>query len=297
MNKVWLAQFMQQHQLPDAFEKTAEQFYWPLAKRLAKQALSHGEPLFVGINGCQGSGKSTLTAFLCAALNDALDAPAVGMSIDDFYLTRAERGTLSRQVHPLLMTRGVPGTHDTGLLNEVITALQIGQVPVLIPQFKKELDDRASPDCWQQVDQRMRVIILEGWCVGTPAQSEAELVEPVNRLEATEDSDALWRRYVNQQLADNYQPLFQRLNTLIMLRAPSFATVHQWRSEQEEKLRNRLSPEQAHRLMSSAELERFISHYQRLTQVSIDLLPAQADTCFYLAADRSIERLQTEGTP
>lgn len=297
MNKVWLTQFMQQHDLPAAFEQTAERFYWPLAKRLAKQALNHSEPLFVGINGCQGSGKSTLTAFLCAALNDALDAPAVGMSIDDFYLTRAERHRLSQQIHPLLMTRGVPGTHDTGLLNEVITALQIGQTPVLIPQFKKELDDRASPDCWQQIDQRMRVIILEGWCVGTPAQQTEALHEPVNSLEAEEDHNGRWRHYVNQQLADNYQPLFQRIDTLIMLRAPSFTTVQQWRTEQEEKLRKKLSAQQALRLMSATQIERFIAHYQRLTEYSIEQLPRQADTCFYLQQDRTIEKVNHKEKP
>ena len=38
------------------------------------------------------------------------------VSIDDFYKTRKDRKLLSKNKHSLLMTRGVPGTHDIDLM-------------------------------------------------------------------------------------------------------------------------------------------------------------------------------------
>ena len=38
------------------------------------------------------------------------------ISIDDFYKTRKERVSLSKKVHPMLLTRGVPGTHDINMM-------------------------------------------------------------------------------------------------------------------------------------------------------------------------------------
>src|SRR5665647_1556904 len=72
------------------------------------------EPVVLGICGAQGSGKSTLAR---AIEREASERPiaAASLSLDDLYLTRTERETLACEVHPLLRTRGVPGTHDVPL--------------------------------------------------------------------------------------------------------------------------------------------------------------------------------------
>lgn len=299
MDQCWLAQFRQQHRLPSTFELTVEHYYWPLAQRLAQQAQALDQPLLLGIHGCQGSGKSTLTAFLCAALTDLLDIPVVGMSIDDFYRTRIERQQLARQVHPLLITRGVPGTHDTDFLNEVLSGLLQQQRPIMIPRFDKAMDDRFSPSEWTRVEQPQRVIILEGWCVGVEAQAISALKTPVNHLEATHDRDGQWRHYVNQQLAQRYWPIFQQIQHLLMLCAPDFHSVLQWRTEQEHGLRASLvsgdAPQHSNQLMSDDELAYFVAHYQRLTEHALATMPDRVDDCFVLSNDRTIQAWRTRG--
>jgi D-glycerate 3-kinase len=73
----------------------------------------------------QGSGKTTLARALATAAT-AQGITTACLSLDDLYLTRAERLELSAKVHPLLATRGVPGTHDVSLGLRVIDALDQG---------------------------------------------------------------------------------------------------------------------------------------------------------------------------
>ena len=195
-------------------------------------------PLVIGVCGAQGSGKSTL----CEALKKRLDADGiatVSLSLDDLYLPRVERERLSTDVHPLLRSRGVPGTHDVGLGLDVIKALA-GTGEVAIPRFDKSVDDRLPREQWDAVVAPVRVILLEGWCVGACHQTAEALAKPVNSLEASEDADGRWRRYVNAQLAGSYQRLFGALDRLVLLAAPGFDVVHGWRLQQEEALRSRV---------------------------------------------------------
>ena len=48
-----------------------------------------------------------------------------------------------KKVHPLFMTRGVPGTHDINLINKIINQLKKKNFKtVLIPKFDKSIDNR-----------------------------------------------------------------------------------------------------------------------------------------------------------
>ena len=125
----------------------------------------------------------------------------------------------------------------------------------------------------------MRVLILEGWCVGALPQTAAALATPVNALERDEDQDGRWRGYVNEALATRYPALFNRLAPLVLLAAPSFEVVQAWRSEQEHKLRDKLAREggDASRVMSDAAIARFISHYERVTRHILAEMPQRAD--------------------
>ena len=95
--------------------------YLPMASWLA--ARQQNSPLVVGINGAQGSGKSTLTKILSMLLSQGFDKNVVSISIDDLYLTRAERQQLAEDIHPLFLTRGVPGTHDVELGKSILMQL------------------------------------------------------------------------------------------------------------------------------------------------------------------------------
>ena len=239
-----------------------------------------------GICGSQASGKSTLAAALVRrAMKEGV--PAVSLSLDDIYLNRAERKALARDVHPLLRTRGVPGTHDVALGLETIAALERGEA-ALLPRFDKGTDDRAPEAGWDRSPQNTRLLIFEGWCTGAVPQDAAALTEPVNALEREEDPDRSWRAFANAALAGEYAALFGRLDLLILLAAPGFETVHGWRCQQEQVLHQRGAPQ----AMSDAQIARFIAHYERLTRHILSEMPGRADMVARLAEDRSAMRIE-----
>lgn len=285
-----LEQFAEQERLPSSYIHTVEQWFLPLTEDLLRQTSIRHDALLVGVSGCQGSGKSTLAALLVLLLKELLGLKAINLSIDDFYLTHAERQQLGRSVHPLLATRGVPGTHDIPLALATITALR-GSGPVAIPRFDKAVDDRAPVSAWPQVLAPVDVIVLEGWCLSIGPQSQAELVLPVNALERDEDPDGTWRQHVNATLARDYAPLYALVDYLIMLKAPDFDQVLAWRQQQEEKLAARHATGQASRIMSPDQLRRFVQHYERLTRHALATLPERADVVFELTPQQTIARM------
>jgi len=291
-----LQEHIQYEKLPADFIQLVKNYYWPIVCDIANAIEDPApKPYFLGIQGTQGSGKSTFAGFIKRILEEEFGKNCLVLSLDDFYLTKAERETLSQEVHPLLMTRGVPGTHDIGLLSqtiEQINSLQAGQ-SISVVTFNKALDDRADPKDWQSITEPQDVIILEGWCVGVSAQSQDDLAEPINELEANEDVDGKWRGYVNQQIGQNYQSIYDQFDGLAVLLAPSFECVFQWRTKQEQKLIDKLNSqgESLNDTMSPAEIKRFISHYQRLTEHGLKTLPSQANWQLILQANHSITEL------
>ncbi len=280
--------FLEQHQLPVDYLQQAAIWFDPHIEKLALQH-SQDSVRVVGINGCQGSGKSTLAAYICCVLGEKYGLNGVALSIDDFYLTRAEREQIATDVHPLLITRGVPGTHDIALALTTITHLLENPGKVSIPRFDKAMDDRARPMHWDQLNQHTDIVILEGWCVGVPSQPANKLKCPINALEEKEDPDGSWRHAVNEHLSGEYKQLFAMLDQLWLLAAPSFDCVFNWRQEQELKmLAKRTGP--ATQAMDTKSLKRFIQHYQRLTEHSLETLPKLADVVFYLDEKRRITR-------
>jgi D-glycerate 3-kinase len=239
----------------------------------------------IGISGLQGSGKSTLAAQLVAAA-ERRGTSAMALSIDDFYLGRRARQRLARAVHPLLITRGVPGTHDLPLLLRTLAALRVAspRQPARVPRFDKGRDTRLPPSRWRQVRRSPQLLILEGWCVGVPPQPASALRRPLNALERSHDADRTWRGFVNAELARLYVPLWRRLNRLVDLQAPNFAVVVRWRDEQERALRHRHAP----RALSPAALRRFLMYYERLSRYALRTLPDRADICLRLDDRRNV---------
>ncbi|WP_198650460.1 hypothetical protein [Saccharospirillum mangrovi] len=261
------AAFLEQSVLPAELIDFRESLYQPLTDWLLRR-----RPRILGIQGTQGSGKSTLAAVLKWQLEQHGLSVAI-LSIDDLYLPLAGRQRLAQERHPLLATRGVPGTHDLALGEAILHWVRLGKGPKALPRFDKSRDDRRPEADWPVLPQPPDMLIFEGWCIGLSAEPETALAEPINALERRDDAQGEWRRYVNAQLAGPYQRLFAALDALIVLRAPGFEQVFNWRRRQEEGLRTRGGSG----VMNDDQLRRFIQHYERLTRHGLATLGERAD--------------------
>ena len=282
-----LDEFCQQHGLPEQYVESARRYFLPFADWLEDRVADYGDKTYVlGLNGAQGTGKSTLAQLISDYLADKYARNVVVLSIDDLYLTRQERQSLADQVHPLLSTRGVPGTHDVGLGISVIEELKSLQpgATLEVPRFDKSRDDRCPQSGWSTVTGPVDLLIFEGWCVASTSVTDTELEGPLNALEAVEDGDGRWRRYVNDRLRSDYAELFALLDGLLFLKAPDFDAVLRWRLEQEHKLRQSAG-DNANAIMSDEQVATFIQHYERITRNNLAVLPTLADAVIELDAD------------
>ena len=280
--------FLTTHQLPSSYAETAQKWFTPLCEQLLKHQEGATKPFIVGINGSQGSGKSTLTSFIEYYLSSVHGKQVVSLSIDDFYFDQSQRNALAIKVHPLLATRGVPGTHNIPLALDTLRNLDSGS-RTLLPRFDKATDNPFPTEQWPVIASSPDFIILEGWCVGATPQSQSELKPPINHLEEVEDPLGIWRSFVNTELAGDYQTLFAKIDYRIMLKAPSFDCVYQWRLEQEHKLAKKAAKNSTG-VMSDEEVANFVQHYQRITEHALCHLPEKCDTVFYLDETRTITK-------
>ena len=286
-----VAELLARHALPGGYRATLDVAVRPLARRIVSERRRLGRPVVVGLCGSQGSGKTTFAAVLDVLLQGEGLGVAV-LSVDDLYLTAGERRELARTHHPLLATRGPPGTHDVALGLSVLEALtQPGEatLAVALPRFDKAADTRADLAAWTTVAAPVDVVLFEGWFVGARSQPDAALTQPVNALERVEDADGVWRRTVNDALAGEYQALFARIDLLVLLQAPGFEQVYAWRALQEARLAERLASEgRRGTVMDAAALQRFIQHYERLTRWILEEMPARADVVVKLDVHQEV---------
>lgn len=276
--------------LDEILMEDLSRIYLPMAN-LINTALNVKDQIhIIGINGAQGAGKTTFSKLLKVVLEQKFGMKVVQLSIDDFYLSRAEREELAKSVHPLLITRGVPGTHDVRMAESVLSSLSTAQENsvTIIPRFNKAMDDPYPQSQWDRFVGRPNVILFDGWFMGAIEQKGTELLNPVNDLEKLEDPYCIWRRYVNSQLKDNYKSLFDKIDLLVMLKVSSFDKVYEWRLLQEEKLRIVTANKENNHVMSKDELVRFISHYERLTKFILKEMPSRADMLFNVSNDHRI---------
>jgi D-glycerate 3-kinase len=281
-----LSDFLERERLPPAFQQWIDDLYRPLAGAILARRGDTGVAIVVGLCGPQGSGKSTGARVLAHLLNSRGVRTAV-LSLDDLYLTRAERAALASEVHPLLMTRGPPGTHDTALGARLLRDLA-HRASTRTPSFDKASDDRAPPSRWPEVAGPSQIILFEGWCVGARPQADDALGAPINALEQSRDPGGVWRGYVNERLGGPYQDLFRPIDLQIMFRPPDFDIVLKWRLEQEHKLRDRAvaqgNPPAS--ILTDEQVAGFIQHYERISRHMDAEMPSRADIVITLDDER-----------
>ena len=247
-----------------ALDPMAPEDYRQLAALLLDRWYDQGVQ-YVGIGGGQGAGKSTLGRLLTEA-GKLSGLRTCVLSIDDFYLPQADRQALGRRVHPLLATRGPPGTHDIALCHSVLDALPYAH-EVDVPVFDKGRDDRTG---MRTVPGYVDVVVLEGWCVGARPSPPELLAKPVNSLERDRDPHSAWRNHINDALGAGYADLFKGLESLVYLQAPDMAAVRRWRLQQEKERPPELR-------MTATEVDRFVQHYDRITLAMMRDLPYRAE--------------------
>jgi len=257
-----------------------KKFYLPICEKIYQDYKKNKKIKVVGLTGGQGAGKSTITQIIKLILNYKYNLKVVYFSIDDFYKTLKERNKLSKNIHELFKTRGVPGTHDTKLLKKIFSDLMKKNFkPVLIPSFDKSRDDRAPKKNWKKVYKQPHIIIFEGWCVGAKSQKNKNLAKPINILERKEDPNLLWRNKVNKELKNEYKKIFDKIDRLIFLKVPNFQCVYKWRLLQEKKLQ---LTSRGKKIMSAIQVRKFIMYYERITMQMLKDLTNKAYAVLYL---------------
>jgi len=255
-------------------------FYLPICEKIYQDYKKNKKIRIIGLTGGQGAGKSTITQIIKLILETKYNLSVVYFSIDDFYKTLAERIMLSKNIHKLFKTRGVPGTHDTNLIKKIFFNLTKKKFrPMLIPRFDKSKDDRFPKIKWQKIKKQPQIIIFEGWCVGAKPQEKKDLTRSINILEKKHDSNLIWRLKVNYELKNEYAKIFNKIDRLIFLKVPSFECVYKWRLLQEKKLQ---LTSKGKKIMSPIQVREFIMYYERITRQMLEDLTKKAYAVLYL---------------
>ena len=270
-------------------EKMIKSFIIPISFWIAKK-VEKKKPYIVGLSGGQGTGKTTISSIISIILSKYFKLNVFKISIDDFYKTREERFALSKKVHPLLMVRGVPGTHDINIILDFFKRLKGKKFKsIKLPRFSKAIDDRYNKKLWYSVKRRPDVIIFEGWCVGAKAEQNNTLKTPVNSLEKLRDQKLIWRRFVNKQLKSKYKQLYDQFNCLLFIKSKNFSLLRNWRIKQEKKLRLESKRSNNLKIMSDKEIINFMQTYQRVTQNMFKNVPKYASIILNLNSNHQIK--------
>ena len=271
-------------------DKMLKSYLIPVCFWISKK-VNNKKPYFVGLAGGQGTGKTTISSLLEIILRKYFKLNVFKISIDDFYRTRKERFSLSKKVHPLLMTRGVPGTHDIKIMLDFFRKSKTKKFKSFkLPKFNKAIDDRCKKNQWYTIKKRPDVVIFEGWCVGARAEKNSTIKKSINSLEKANDAQLIWRNYVNKQLKTKYKKLYDQLDCLVYLKAKNFSLLQKWRLIQEKKLwlKNK-NKKTNNKIMSKGDVINFMQTYQRVTQNMFKFAPRYASIILNLNSNHQIK--------
>ncbi|ODG98884.1 glycerate kinase [Nostoc sp. KVJ20] len=239
----------------------------PLGIKLASQRQQLKRPLIQGILGGQGTGKTTTCKILSLIL-DQLGYRTVSLSLDDLYKTYSDRLLLTQQ-DPRLIWRGPPGTHDVDLGLNVLDQIRQLQSPVMVPRFDKSAfggaGDRTNPEIVTNID----IVLFEGWFVGVrPINADVFDTAPPPILT---DEDRAFARDINLRLQD-YLPLWERLDSLIVLYPTDYRCSLEWRKQAEQQM---IAAGKSG--MSNAEIEKFVNYFWRSLHPELFIKPLVKD--------------------
>ncbi|MFK8185363.1 MAG: hypothetical protein AB8B99_18465 [Phormidesmis sp.] len=264
----------------------------PLAQQLDRKQRATGRPFIQGILGGQGTGKTTLSKMLQLILAQ-LGHVTVPLSIDDLYLTYAERQTLMESDERLIW-RGPPGTHDIGLGVKTLEAIRSAGASdtVKVPQFDKSLHggqgDRTEP----AVQPAPTIVLFEGWFVGAKPI-------PADRFERMDDlphpimtpADQQFARDCNERL-DTYMPLWAFLDSLMVLCPRDYRLSQQWRQDAEHAMKATGKTG-----LSDAEITDFVTYFWKALHPELFITPLthskETDLVVYIESDHSVGDLQS----
>jgi D-glycerate 3-kinase len=270
----------------DAIVSTLEKLWLPIALDLATARKKLNRTLVQGILGSQGTGKSTLCIILQNILS-SLGFSAATLSIDDLYLTYAERQTIQQQ-DPRLIWRGPPGTHDIALGLKVIEeCLQEDNTAQIIelPRFDKSAEggkgDRTNPEIIFKPD----ILLFEGWFVGVQPIEESAFNNCPPPIVTEQD-----RQFAidNNQRLEAYLPLWSKLDSLIVLHPEDYRLSKQWRKDAEHKM---IATGKTG--MSEEECDRFVEYFWKALHPELFIKPltSTADLVVEIKSDRTLGRI------
>lgn len=257
-------------------EKYIKTFYLPLLQSIKNKRN-------IMIAGSQGSGKSSLAHLISAYLKKYYSKNSVVISLDDFYLSKNSRVKLSKKIHPLFLTRGVPGTHDIESLLNKFQLLTKKVFPVYLPIFDKVKDTRKRS--YKKIC-KADVIILEGWCVGARPISNQYLYKNINNLETFQDPYFKWRNNYNRYLS-SYQKIFSKFNFFIYLQFNDWKSIIEWKYKQELRLRNKKKD-----LSLKKYLSEFIQYYEKISRWMYIKSPHDCQLLIKIDKDQKIKQIK-----
>ena len=255
----------------------------PLADWLAKHRQASDRPWIQGILGGQGTGKTTLGAILTRLLQ-ACGYQTISISLDDLYKTYRDRLC---EHDPRLLWRGPPGTHDVDLGIQTLDALRqsISQPSIAIPRFDKSLHNGAGDRTVPTIISGADIVLFEGWFVGVRPINPAVFDQSIAPI-VTED-DRTFARDMNAKLHD-YLPLWERLDSLMVLQPVDYRLSQQWRRQAEQQLRSTGKAG-----MSDAEIDAFVEYFWKALHPELFIKPlietsGKADLVIEIQADHSV---------
>ena len=235
------------------------------------------------VAGSQGSGKSSLSKLIKLYLEKFYSKNVVIISMDDFYLSKKQRTQLSKNIHPLFLTRGAPGTHDLELLNRKIMQIFDKEFPVYLPIFDKVTDTRKRT--YRKV-LKGDVIIFEGWCAGAQPVNQSYLQKNFNNLEKYKDKNFIWRNSYNKYL-NEYQKIFSQFNYFIYFQFNQWSHVLDWKYKQELELRDKKKD-----LALKKYLKEFIQYYEKVSKWMHLKVPKYCNILIKLNAHQKIKSIK-----
>ena len=234
------------------------------------------------IAGPQGSGKSSLSKLIKLYLEKFYDKSVIIICMDDFYLSKKQRTQLSKNIHPLFLTRGVPGTHDLGLMNKKIKQILNKEFPIYLPIFDKVSDTRKRT--YKKV-LKADVIIFEGWCAGAQPVDLNYLQKNFNNLEKHKDKNFIWRNSYNKYL-NEYQKIFSKFNYFIYFQFNHWDHVLNWKYKQELELRDKKKD-----LALKKYLKEFVQYYEKVSKWMHLKVPKYCNILIKLDAHQKIKMI------